>query len=661
MRSLSLLLAATANADVAQKLEAALNGAKATFETDVLQYQSPTNQWLPSTIYKFEDFRTAVTQMYTEGIGDLKLYIGQDEDDEDKAVKYGLVNIAAFIAQSQKETIQYDACTENSWDRGGWSNGRDPATNACGQLGQDYNSYTCPAVDDFMECNVDADVGKASIRGTTNAKWYGAPAPMECFPSPKKDAGYWDNSYECNAAWKDPPETCDDYDDQKAGAWIRNVSAENFGGETDLTGCCYWGRGVIQTTGKCNFGKLNYYLGAGGNRAKVPRNKVRKNNRFKNIDFCKDPESICSDPAISEMKWIAGFFYWSESVQTYENGTAYNYMAALKKFVDEGMPNPGADVGFINSVSGIVNRGCWNPPCPPNGELDGGAARAKNFQSVLEAFGLLSKRTKTPHDQFVHMQGDRQATKQEQEGKYAFVAKLSYADPASNATAYMKSSERDVAEQYCSGALVADNTVVTTASCCDFRKKSGVRVTVNGLTSTVKEMVWVDRYGFNPRSERYNLCKLTLEKKVPAATAKPIRLDSSGMEPLPDKTMLTMAGYGEKGEMQVLMVPKVDELECNALGAYNNRISTVEFCVGPSPNKSPEDDFACQGDMGSPIVHEANGELILTGLASSGNGCRTPKSFAIATKISTLVGWIGLPEHAAKEGDESAKYGSKSA
>jgi secreted trypsin-like serine protease len=259
------------------------------------------------------------------------------------------------------------------------------------------------------------------------------------------------------------------------------------------------------------------------------------------------------------------------------------------------------------------------------------------------------------------MQGDRQATKQEQEGKYAFVAKLSYADPASNATAYMKSSERDVAEQYCSGALVADNTVVTTASCCDFRKKSGVRVTVNGLTSTVKEMVWVDRYGFNPRSERYNLCKLTLEKKVPAATAKPIRLDSSGMEPLPDKTMLTMAGYGEKGEMQVLMVPKVDELECNALGAYNNRISTVEFCVGPSPNKSPEDDFACQGDMGSPIVHEANGELILTGLASSGNGCRTPKSFAIATKISTLVGWIGLPEHAAKEGDESAKYGSKSA
>ena len=32
---------------------------------------------------------------------------------------YGLVNIAAFLAQAMKETIRYDACDENSWDRVG--------------------------------------------------------------------------------------------------------------------------------------------------------------------------------------------------------------------------------------------------------------------------------------------------------------------------------------------------------------------------------------------------------------------------------------------------------------------------------------------------------------------------------------------------------------
>jgi len=42
--------------------------------------------------------------------------------------------------------------------------------------------------------------------------------------------------------------------------------------------------------------------------------------------------------------------------------------------VDGGMK--GED--FINGVSGIVNRGCHNPPCG-TGELDGGPERAKFF------------------------------------------------------------------------------------------------------------------------------------------------------------------------------------------------------------------------------------------------------------------------------------------
>ena len=44
-----------------------------------------------------------------------------------------------------------------------------------------------------------------------------------------------------------------------------------------------WGRGVIQTTGVCNFGKLNYFLGARAAREGRP-------SRYPNIDFCLDPE-----------------------------------------------------------------------------------------------------------------------------------------------------------------------------------------------------------------------------------------------------------------------------------------------------------------------------------------------------------------------------------
>ena len=45
-----------------------------------------------------------------------------------------MVSVAAFLAQSMKETIQYDACDENNWDiPTGYA-----AANACGQRGQSY-------------------------------------------------------------------------------------------------------------------------------------------------------------------------------------------------------------------------------------------------------------------------------------------------------------------------------------------------------------------------------------------------------------------------------------------------------------------------------------------------------------------------------------------
>ena len=40
---------------------------------------------------------------------------------------------------------------------------------------------------------------------------------------------------------------------------------------------------MIQTSGVCNFGKLNYFLGARAAREGRP-------SRYPNIDFCLDPE-----------------------------------------------------------------------------------------------------------------------------------------------------------------------------------------------------------------------------------------------------------------------------------------------------------------------------------------------------------------------------------
>jgi hypothetical protein len=71
-------------------------------------------------------------------------------------------------------------------------------------------------------------------------------------------------------------------------------------------------------------------------------------------------------------------FYWIESVQGY-NVDGWNYLTELRSFVEGGM----TDHGFIDAVSGIVNRGCHDPPCA-TGSVDGAHERSHNFNKVLD-------------------------------------------------------------------------------------------------------------------------------------------------------------------------------------------------------------------------------------------------------------------------------------
>eukprot|EP00929_Paragymnodinium_shiwhaense_P082261 TRINITY_DN432_c0_g1_i3.p1 TRINITY_DN432_c0_g1~~TRINITY_DN432_c0_g1_i3.p1 ORF type:complete len:655 (+),score=124.89 TRINITY_DN432_c0_g1_i3:59-1966(+) len=382
--------------------------------TDVFMYDTG-NGWLPSDIYTWPDMIKAVQMMATTGVGKSKLWSGFDGDHV-----YGLVNIAAFLAQCMQETIQYNACDENNWsdkavvqEAGGSSYS---STAACGQLHQSYQDYTCSAEEDElangqMACDVDPDM---EMRATTQAGWYGVPAKLFCAPKSKvPKAPRWDSSSPWCApegGWghvapfaDDVPldeyfeyvnqgGSCKDYDGIKTGGWTfqgegcvdgacPGSPAPLFGvpeGRTDVEGCCWWGRGVIQTTGVCNFGKLNYYIG----KRAADEGRV---SAFPQVDFCKNPGAICSPDGPSELKWVAGFFYWLNSVQPYSSGS-WNYQAELKKWVDGGRQR--GDSSFINGASGIVNRGCHNPPNCGTGELHGGAARINNFHKVLDAMGL---------------------------------------------------------------------------------------------------------------------------------------------------------------------------------------------------------------------------------------------------------------------------------
>jgi hypothetical protein len=160
------------------------------------------------------------------------------------------------------------------------------------------------------------------------------------------------------------------------------IAYSNENGRTDVEGCCWWGRGVLQTKGICSFGRLNYYLG------KRAADEGRE-SLFPSVNFCSQPEAICGSRYRHELTWMVGLFEWIDRVQSYDKG-GFNYMNELRIFADNGM----TDTVFIQRVGAIIQSGCHSPPCESAGCLNfpcDGASPVDEGTIITKAFRTFSE------------------------------------------------------------------------------------------------------------------------------------------------------------------------------------------------------------------------------------------------------------------------------
>ena len=226
-------------------------------ESTVLQSYTSGGIAFPSTRYTFLGLVKALREMALIGIPyknerTFKFYVGN----EDRNLAYGLVNLAAFLANVMTESINYDTCDEFNWDQDA---GRYAISNSCGQNGRSYQDEVCTNINEVhMSCEVHSDMEVTSSSAIVGIGGR-LPPPLTCRPKAHADdyAGYFDS---------------------QIGTTIKTIYP-NTAGRTDVEGCCFWGRGALLTRGVCNIGKLNYYL---GKRAFDERGE----GRFPTIDFC---------------------------------------------------------------------------------------------------------------------------------------------------------------------------------------------------------------------------------------------------------------------------------------------------------------------------------------------------------------------------------------
>jgi secreted trypsin-like serine protease len=200
--------------------------------------------------------------------------------------------------------------------------------------------------------------------------------------------------------------------------------------------------------------------------------------------------------------------------------------------------------------------------------------------------------------------------------------------------------------QFCGGSLISRNIVVTAAHCVD-RNTPPERVDVVANTTFYKyggerrkvRSIHIHQ-GWNPATNENDIAVLRLATDLSQVT--PIALALANAT-IPNSSNLTVTGWGalvEGGSGSELLMgadmPVVDNDTCNRKESYDGRIKAGMMCAGLREGGLD----SCQGDSGGPAMVVVNGQRILAGVVSWGEGCARRLKYGVYTRISSYRPWL---------------------
>ena len=151
----------------------------------------------------------------------------------------------------------------------------------------------------------------------------------------------------------------------------------------DAIGCCWWGRGPVQLTGRHNIKIFDNWLQENSNiLGKLP------------ISLCGNPGQICvpntKTTNDASVEWLGSLFYWINSVQNENNilfMKSFEYFMSLKVGnTFSNMTNKqliGNDpISWVDGIGGAIVNGSWSDAGP-------GPIRICAFLRMLKLLGIM--------------------------------------------------------------------------------------------------------------------------------------------------------------------------------------------------------------------------------------------------------------------------------
>jgi secreted trypsin-like serine protease len=225
-------------------------------------------------------------------------------------------------------------------------------------------------------------------------------------------------------------------------------------------------------------------------------------------------------------------------------------------------------------------------------------------------------------------------------------------------TAILHASEPDLYfAQYCGGALIAANWVLTAGHCVEGMSASDLQVAVGvyDLANWSGTRIPVKRIVRHPAFVDFEANDIALLELSSASGQQPVAIFSGasvqGIDPKLLNQMTTVVGWGQADtattwyfpeKLRQVNLPVVADSICSS--AYGLPLSGSQLCAGYDEAKD-----ACIGDSGGPMMLEVDGQWVHVGLVSYGAGCEVENGYyGVYTRSSAFVDFIKQYVPAAK-------------